>query len=444
MSDYIGWVPTVGGRLSFSILGNTDHPKTPALSNVANKDKRYIICLQKRNLLDSSSPIFKKLMAKVAFGQDASFWCLLVGNCDNSFSSEDQSLKGELYLFHKKSFNDRKERKRVFYQINQSIINLNKFSKLPEKNNINDFYKKNVAEVLTHIEKTSLVWSKFELDRNGIFKIKDLNPIYKKTLDQNSDGESSGELDHIVCSQLFFFVKDVVHHHQHHHPKTDTILDIYQENGEAWECEVLRALYKKVLEFKRDQSEGVFSSALGVLAYVKAFKKVVEKTPYNKIKFASRDDETLAESIKASQDDLRFKLAQKHRFFDLSRILLLSVFGSLLTFSSLIKVIHPIQRIESNNHFIPFVADRIINHLLPTLAFLIIGLMSIVVVFNWQYISHRNNWVKDVARTFQGLKSQGFAGLVFIVFAFLVAKIAYFVSGIDLMLLMSRLIQFFN
>ena len=102
-TTYISWIPTVGRRLSFSLIGQTTHPTEAITANVATKCARYIICLQKRCLLDSSFPIFKKKISQIIFKTNGNFWFLLLAhniadNTENKYIA-DKPIEGSVLVF---------------------------------------------------------------------------------------------------------------------------------------------------------------------------------------------------------------------------------------------------------------------------------------------------------------------------------------------------------
>lgn len=425
-------MPTVGRRLSFSLIGQTTHPTEAITVNVATKHARYIICLQKRYLLDSSFPIFKRQIARHIWAISGDFWCLLLAKCtctDEKYIAES-SLEGSVLIFQEQSpklsqrqiWNRVHDERPTWDDLQNTIIeaqdSLHRFDALNQETNLEDYYTKNIEPVLEHLFSCYVYKADFALERNGIVRITSVDFDESKT---------SRHTDHIVCSQIFFFLKDIIHRHQHHHPKTDTILDIYNEDDPSWACEILRALYKKVLTFKRDQTEGIYSSSLGVLAYIKAFKKVCSDDLNIKKEslVTSRDDDTLIESIKAAQDDLRFFSSQRQRMSDTIRTSILSMMGLILTFSSLGKLLHPPLEIHPDNYIISFIADTAINntiYLIMAIGWLII---SYSYVRNWGYCLRRYYWIKDVVKSVQGIKDQRISGIFVILLSAIIGVITY-------------------
>lgn len=405
MTTYIGWVPTVGRRLSYSIIGSSNHPSVAEIANVADDKKRRILCLQDRTLLDSALPIFKPVLARLLFDLSGSFVFFLDAESGNSFLPEDQKLNGKLYLFADKV--DKNVDEKVLC-IKKAINELNNFDSPFFSESLDNFYSKINKEYLNNIEDYSIFKACFRLERDGIIEI---------------DIETDENLEHLICAQFFFFIKDISHRHQHHHPKTDTILDIYKKDNPHWQDEILRALYKRVLDFKRSRNEWVYSSALGVLSYIKAFKKICEN---RNIKItADRDDDNLSESIEIAQNELRHITTQKVGFRNVFITTMLAIIGVMLMLSSLGSIASPSIQIPSNGAIIKLVAGNIINDPANTfLAVLVISLVFSIYIYK-DYWFGRSNWFKDVTRIFMSIRSQVVSGILMILTSVLLGLAAH-------------------
>lgn len=403
MTTYISWVPTVGGRLSYSIIGNSSHPSVAETANVADDKKRRLLCLQHRNLTDSAIPFFKNFFVKLFFDLSSDFVFFLDAACSNTFEDEN-SLIGTLYLFADD----------VEQDINGKVLCIREaISKLNSYDNnapldVDNFYEDISARYLNNIDAFCINKAKFKLNRDGIIEI---------------DIDAEKNIEHIICAQFYFFIKDISHKHQHHHPKTDTILDIYRKDNVYWPDEILRSLYKKVLDFKRSRNQWVCSSALGVLCYIKEFKKICKR---NSIEITVlRDDENLSDSIKIAQDDLRHISSQKVGLRNAILTSLLAILGVMLMLSSLGTLIRPVIEISSSETIIKTIAEWIINSTFNTLIVVTLCSGFISILIYKDYVFGRSNWFKDVTRIFQCFKSQIISGFLMIAFAILIAFIVY-------------------
>ncbi|MDP3875552.1 MAG: hypothetical protein Q8Q50_01080 [Methylobacter sp.] len=410
MTKYIGWVPTVGRRLSYSIIGSSSHPSVAETANVADDKKRRILSLQKRTLIDSALPVFKSPLVRLLFKLSGSFVFFLDAESNNSFSSKDQLLRGKLYLFT--DHEDEEVDKNVL-RIIEAINNLNNFDSPLCSKDIDSLYSEIYQKFLKDIEKHSLFCARFSLDRDGIIEI-----------EINTDKD----IEHTVCAQFFFFIKDISHRHQHHHPKTDTILDIYRKDNPYWQDEVLRALYKRVLDFKRSRDQWVCSSALGILSYIKAFKKVCQEKKMEIT--ASRDDDDLSESIKITENELRHITSQVVGFRNTLVTITLAIVGVILMLSSLGTIANPTIQIPSCARFIRFVSGSIINS--PTNTFLTVSLISLGVssIIYRDYWMGKLTWPKDSTRILIGFRNQVVSGGIMLLLSAIFAYAARWIFNL--------------
>lgn len=404
MTIYIGWVPTVGRRLSYSLIGYTNHPSVANTANVADNKNRRILCLQTRTLLDSALPIFKSQLAKWLFKYDGSFVFLLDAESTTNLLEEDQSLHGKLYVF----------KDRIDAEVDNKILDIkNAISELSEYDyslpgTLNDFYSKIQEKHLGNVQERSIFFADFVLERDGIIGI---------------DFNGGNTLEHLICAQLFFFIKDISHRHQHHHPKTDTILDVYEMSNINWQDEILRALYKRVLDFKRSRNEWVCASALGILTYIKAFKKVCDA---KSIKFTvNRDDNDLSESIRIAQDELRHQTSQKVGFRNFWIVTTIAIIGVMLMFSSLGAMVFPQVQIPSCAKQIKFIAGNIIDK--PISTFIVVTIFSMIfsVIVYKEYWFGKLQWNKDIIRISVSIKNKYLSGTLMLMLSAIFAYLAY-------------------
>ena len=93
-----GWVPTVGGRLSFELVGQTSHPsKTYPPINVEGERSRYIVCYQKRNLGDA---LFPSLLEFLRLNR-SSLMFVCFASSSNVAEDDDASLEGRIMIFRR-------------------------------------------------------------------------------------------------------------------------------------------------------------------------------------------------------------------------------------------------------------------------------------------------------------------------------------------------------
>jgi hypothetical protein len=407
MTIYIGWVPTVGRRLSYSIIGHTNHPSVAETANVADIKIRRILCLQTRTLLDSALPIFKSQLARLFFNYDGSFVFLLDAECTNNLLDKDQTLHGRLYIF--KDNIDNEVDKNIL-GLKYAISELNEYNSSLSKQCLDVVYSGIKENYLKNIKENSIFSADFILERDGLIGI---------------DFNGEEELEHLICAQLFFFIKDIAHRHQHHHPKTDTILDVYKLSSPNWQDEILRSLYKRVLDFKRSRNEWVCASALGIITYIKAFKKVCDSKGI--VYTVNRDDDDLSESIKITRDELRHLTSQMVGFRNVWIATGIAIIGLMLMFSSLGAMVSPVVQIPSCAKLIKFISGNIIDNLLNTILVVMTFSMFFSVLIYKEYWIGKLLWHKDMIRLSVSIKYKFIAGAVLALFSAIFGYAAYWV-----------------
>ena len=196
---YKGWVPTVGGRLSFSIVGHSSHPSRAVNANVADKSKRYLICYQKRKLLDSILPI-KNILAPLLLGIHGRYWFLCLASTSNSLADSDSEMRGHLFIFHDKS--SWKSDVKPLVKDRQAL--LKKFRDL-QANDLAGYFEREYDGLIKSVWERAGYYAEFILERNGETTIRvpdllDLPPTAPAFPRQEPE---KSRIEHIVCSRLF-------------------------------------------------------------------------------------------------------------------------------------------------------------------------------------------------------------------------------------------------
>ena len=234
--EYKGWIPTVTGRLSFDFFGDSDFPDDAISQNVSDSKIRYTIIYQKRNLSDATLPC-KNQAAKWFFDFQSTFWCVCLG-CSmqhEQLSSSDiePPFSGRLFLFHNK-ITWKESTLRSIKKAQQKLDSFSSFDAI-EQTDLKEFFRSDYDALCKDLTNSASFCADYNLTRNGILTLS-----INETLTQAphcpkfpSEPTKRKHLYHIVCSQLYFFLRDIGHRHQHHHPSTDTIIDLYPSDISA-------------------------------------------------------------------------------------------------------------------------------------------------------------------------------------------------------------------
>ena len=427
---YKGWIPTVGCRLSFRIIGNSQYPTPAITSNVADSKCRHIITFQRRpTLLDSALPIFKHFFARTLLHLNSDFRFICVAHNGNDCEDLSGPLRGSLYIVYDKHT----WKEHVYNAVKSAQSQLDQFDQTQP---LSDYFRSQVEPRLEPLLSHCLYEASFELERNGIVTIypSEASPTGAAKSDfedYRNQFLTNRELQDKVCSQLFYFLKDICHVHQHHHPTTDTIVRLHPREPDqsdiGWINQTLRDLYTKILEFKRIKDDEIFASAIGVLAYLNSFTEVARANlpQEDHARLAVRNNENLKTSIEASQMEYRADLDRRARFFDIFRTTLFGLVGILIALAGLGSLMGDQITITTTSeaNYVEKLANEIVNNPTRALLFTMIAVIAILVyedVIAWK----RWRWLRDLLRLGQSLKRRGSA-LMFLSLAALSAVTAY-------------------
>lgn len=197
---YKGWLPTVSGKLSFDIIGSGIHPNPPIIANVADKNSRFILCSQKRNLLDNILP-FKTKFARTLFHQKGDFVFLCLAESSNNIKVLDGSLRGTLLIFKA----DRWDQK-LSHLFGLLIHELQCFGNIEHSKptSLKDSYEIKFEIEKLYFRNNSDFNVKFQLDRNGTVTIEVPEDMKTAPDAPAIDSASYEHTLHNLCSQLFF------------------------------------------------------------------------------------------------------------------------------------------------------------------------------------------------------------------------------------------------
>lgn len=334
IKHYRGWVPSVTGRLSFTHIGVTSHPKPCISENVADDSARFIISFQRRETLDHISP-WKHQLAQLQ-GQHGIIWCACVAKSAKHNGRPMEMLSGRLFLFHSK---DAWRKARPIIKCAQN--NISGYRHLSHIDGPTGL-KTHVAPVIDQLSLSLMELAghhvQFKMLRSGEVDIK-----YSSDETVSIDAPKISTEDHhdfmlrAVTSQLFFFLKDISHEHQYHDPRTDTVIDLHdvtETNDINWREKTLYSLYRKIIEFKRSRASSMVVNSLGTLAYAKAFRgissNILKDPPYY-------DDHALEASLEATHRRLTYADETTRKKRDKRNTLMFSFIGASFALASLMR-----------------------------------------------------------------------------------------------------------
>lgn len=275
---YAGWVPTITGHLSFSLIGLGSGVTANAVcaeSAASGVPCRHIAVAKQRVTADlpyNGWPVGLLMPSTKAeyilLGRTDVATRPVLGE-DQVDTAEDEIgvLSGEILVVpHHETGMARKRANSLVKEIRNTI---NAFGELNPRGGVG-----NISELPTSCEEkiedaqrsgVRVLRGRFALFRTGEFRL-------------TVDSEERDIADPLA-KQMYYFAKDIAHRHYHHRPSTDNLLPLTPSDDDdtAWRRETLWALVRAVLEARRRDRLQSYKSAVGILAYAEAFQLVLAK-----------------------------------------------------------------------------------------------------------------------------------------------------------------------
>lgn len=268
MTSYAGWVPTITGQLSFSLIGlrtgNAGYITANRANNISGKPRRTIVVVKRRVTRDVPVPIrwFHPQRVKT---------CILLGRTvpgDRPSIANDRvesvtddigEVAGQVLVipYHRDGLLNRLA-KRCVKDVTSMV------SSLPEDASAEQLFEEVLNRVATSEQAgVRVLRCDYQLYRTGEVRVQ---------TDVGLRPESA--------QQMYYFVKDCAHRHYHHDHSTDNLLPLTEaplSDDISWRRHSLWCLTRSVLEARRRDSLKGYKSALGMLAYADAFQALLGK-----------------------------------------------------------------------------------------------------------------------------------------------------------------------
>jgi len=294
MDEYIGWIPSIIGNLSYSLAGHSNYPKAPKICIFEYSNSFHYIISQTRVSHDFQLGLatlipFKNCAKKFeAFilekqGLYSTWVPVLIGTCSHNSSDliptgivgkNFQTLGGKVFFIPKIP-----ETKKLLKILVKSIDGMesclsNKESEFsPEEAFKVKLELENCLEDILQIEKRtfSLFTCDFKIQRNGICTLSNLDIIEYETNVSSAFDDGEHATDEQAYNQVFYFLKDIFHNHKFHSPDYDTLTQVYRfdkDNERNWAIETLKNFYRSAIHFSPEDS-------LGIIYYARALKDII-------------------------------------------------------------------------------------------------------------------------------------------------------------------------
>ena len=192
-----------------------------------------------------------------------------------------------------------------------------------------------------------------------------------------------------MCAHSFsFFLKDLAHNHQHHDPKLDTLVDIHPYIDEKdWRSRVLRFLYRKIIEYKRNLVTENYHSSLGILIYAKSFRGITDREENIKDLPPFIQDDLLEDAIKAGLQNTCFLDERGKTGTDTINFFIVA--GTfILTIAMLLSLTE--YKVKTPDPALTTLADLLVGYTIPLIGSAYVGYMVVETLRGKKELSRRS------------------------------------------------------
>jgi hypothetical protein len=299
LHSWAGWIPTVSGQLSFSIIGHSSAAKncafvneTPPGTDSASK-VRHIILHQNRTAPDF--PYWNFLTRLFYPGAVYDFVCVAstaeaeiqvmlppdpAGNPRVKGVENAQGvLQGKIHVMLRERIRRVRKRNLSFIKRLKTSIWQARADDIAQAAAI---IGNRLAGQSSREEDQSvppLLVADFSLYRTGEFRLTVDETAWSLIVTEGPNQETDLEnLFDTIPNQIFFFMKDVVHRHYHHDGSSDQMLSLSRQDGDfgeheiGWRRRTLWGLVRVIMQYRRAGHWPDLQKAKGVAAYAEAFQ----------------------------------------------------------------------------------------------------------------------------------------------------------------------------
>lgn len=328
---YKGWVPVVSGYLSFTVIGDTSHPRQTENANVADRNSRYIVCSQLRPASDAAFPRLATWLPRRRAGgekgiyRERDLWFLCVAHCDKTQAA--RALAGHVFVFTTSLW------QRMTLHVNAAQSRLRSLDNAG-RGLLDKSFSTEYARLLEICRDRSVASCSFQLERNGEFllALAEAGAGRRAVQVEFEPAETSQTTENMhedLAAQLYYFIRDLAHRHQHHDAESDQLTTIYPFDASSplkdrytWLRHTYYQLMRQIISWKRLQGDDDLAAATGMLCYARSLVQIAknecdrcianrpadEKECKEVVQISAYVDEHLEKSIKAKSESKRNKI----------------------------------------------------------------------------------------------------------------------------------------
>lgn len=297
-NTFAGWVPTITGQLSFSLIGLGTNSSDCVTANVetysgeaARAPTRHVLVYQERSARDLPIPLWlakwvrrwvKTHFILIGSSSPANRPRLDLETENNRYQllhDEIGVLRGRVYMVPDDQ-EDPKAIKRFLQSIKNRIGEIERAT--PRGTICGGFDLATEFDLVPRAAEAAGVFfadCSFELYRSGELRLHfdPEAPAYAEAHDDAGDPDDADPEGLIggLSKQAYYFIKDISHRHFHHDASSDNILPAFavrDGDDDGWRRDSLWSLSRAVLEHRRRNALLDHKRALGILAYAESFQ----------------------------------------------------------------------------------------------------------------------------------------------------------------------------
>lgn len=315
MRVFVGWVPTVTGRLSFSRIGDAHTGDRTVCNNTATLNgDGFLFGSETRTSRDGPFPA--AVMRRIGRVPDVLYITRLKvaaadlpvqapkAQTDDPCSApvtlehdQEGALEGEVMFFSwgkalPKSLRSKVSKLKALASEGRApgcsqVDRLNKYKSFHSLSDeiwadlTNRFAAGEKLPGFGKIQVRLLRTGQCEITvrRDSLYTTRSMKSAHKVSIKTGRlvvDDDAMSLASASAARQSFFFIRDLAHRHYHHHPDSDLLTTTYSwsiDDDEHWRRETQYGLVRLAISERRRDTAETFKRSLGIIAYAEAFQR---------------------------------------------------------------------------------------------------------------------------------------------------------------------------
>jgi hypothetical protein len=333
-SEFVGWIPNVGGRLSFSHIGQADHPKRCVGLNESDSNGRVVFCAQERPLSDA---LVSSRYVEFVYGFDAKWMFVLFAKSEAVAGDRLGRLVGTVYVFTRRRWFSTDLGQSPAEWFDSTLYDLEKGAH--SSADLAAATRAHEDAISSALSARAVYAVDCIIQRSGETQVSPrelaAEVLFTPAITTEAHQPDGRDVQYLA-NQAFMFLKDIAHNHRHHSKKQDTITLAHPKDDEfGWLRDTQYSIHRRVVVKRRAGNPKSLYEALGLMSYMASVSKLANslaKTHTDAAGISIATSYNLKEtedSIKATLESRRWSRVQWNIVITAIPALLVSL-GSLL------------------------------------------------------------------------------------------------------------------